>query len=223
MRTRDDKIKRVGIYQPLKIFIGKSPLTPMTSFSGGYGKDFYGNSFLLQLSDNYYIYVGASIFIFNTFGKIIKYTSPVGNNDVPYPYAIDNLGNYYLFAERIIITKTKDKPKDEDIYDYYYRARIITPSSYNNFGKPVIKGFDNIKEYYVGSDQYTMSYKPNPSKHYDMITTNDEGIKENMYLVLTNGQHKMISKEYYIDLNKRFGLELGFLPLDIIQIIEDRQ
>ena len=40
-----------------KIWIGESPLTKMTEFSGGYGPKFKGNSILLYI-DNYYIFIG---------------------------------------------------------------------------------------------------------------------------------------------------------------------
>lgn len=86
-------------YHPKKIFIGKSPKNPMTEFSLGYGKKFDGNSILLELKEKYrYVYIGSEIYEFSipSDDKIIKYWSPVGNNDVPYPVAIGELNAYFM-------------------------------------------------------------------------------------------------------------------------------
>lgn len=72
-----------------KIFIGKSLINDMTKFSCGYGKSFDGNSILVKLKNNLYVHIGNIIGIFILKNdEIIKYVSPVGNNDVPYPYAV---------------------------------------------------------------------------------------------------------------------------------------
>jgi hypothetical protein len=44
--------KLIDTYQPLKIFIGKSPLTPATIFSGGWGIQTHSS---LGMSCNFYI------------------------------------------------------------------------------------------------------------------------------------------------------------------------
>ena len=71
----------------------------MTKFSLGYGEKFDGNSILLKLSKNKYVYIGSLIYSFNAYNEITTFISPVGNNDVPYPYAIDEKNNYYLLSE----------------------------------------------------------------------------------------------------------------------------
>ena len=71
----------------------------MTKFSGGYGKFFDGNSILLKLSKNKYVYIGSVIYSFTSYNEITTFISPVGNSDVPYPYAIDEKNNYYLLLE----------------------------------------------------------------------------------------------------------------------------
>ena len=71
----------------------------MTEYSGGYGDEFDGNSILVHISENKYVYIGSSIYSFESQAKIIRYISPVGNSDVPYPYAIDekeNSGSKFL-------------------------------------------------------------------------------------------------------------------------------
>ena len=77
-----------------EIFIGKShKSSEMARLSKGYGSKFTGNSILLKLGEKRYCSIGWTIEEFSTKDRIIKYDSPVGNNDVPYPlaYGEDNL------------------------------------------------------------------------------------------------------------------------------------
>ena len=62
----------------------------MTDFSGaGDEIDFDGNTLLLECEDNGYVFIsGLEIFQFKTDDKIIDYISLVGNNMVPYTFAI---------------------------------------------------------------------------------------------------------------------------------------
>ncbi len=108
-----------------KIFIGKSPLTEQTKFSGGYGPKFDGNTILVNVNPDKggsgyeYICINSNIFKFTTEYPIIKYVSPVGNSDVPYHYAIDSKGQYYLLLENVIVQNVPSKFMNEP-YDYYY-------------------------------------------------------------------------------------------------------
>jgi hypothetical protein len=104
-----------------KIFIGKSP---------DLGDYFDGNSILLHIKDNEYVFIGREIFSFTSLKEITKFYSPVGNNDVPYPYAYDG-DNCYLFCYKKIILNFKSAEEyddesdeeyddDDDPYDYYH-------------------------------------------------------------------------------------------------------
>lgn len=107
-----------------KTWIGKSPKTRMTEFSGGHGPAFTGNSILLQVSPQKYVHVGASVSEFQTRDPIVEYWSPVGNNDVPYPVAIGSKYAYFML-DRIQVPLTsfsrtltaKDK---KDLYFVFY-------------------------------------------------------------------------------------------------------
>jgi len=105
-----------------KIWIGESPKNKMTEFSGGYGINFLGNSFLIKLENNNYIHIGREIFSFKSRYNIIHYISPVGNNDVPYPYCIDEKNNYYLLLEYVICKF--DKKNLDDPYEFYYNRNL---------------------------------------------------------------------------------------------------
>jgi len=78
------------------IFIGKSPKTRLTLQSGGYGKEFDGNTVLIELLDGRAVFVGDSVYSFKPEGRILSYTSPVGRSDVPIPYAVGTLNVYFL-------------------------------------------------------------------------------------------------------------------------------
>jgi hypothetical protein len=121
--------KLVKSYKCKKVYIGKSPLNEMTKFSGGHGSKFDGNTILLEISKCKYIYIGEEICSFKTKQDIIKYVSPVGNNDVPYAYAIDKDGAYYLILEKAIISRMEKKYR-EDPYDYYYRGNLKKTKAY---------------------------------------------------------------------------------------------
>lgn len=106
---------------PERIFIGKSPLNGMTKFSGGHGPEFDGNSILVKQSSGLYVYIGENISSFLPMAEIVDYISPVGNNDVPYPFAVDVSGNFYLLLENVVIRNLPDKAKD-DPYCHYYES-----------------------------------------------------------------------------------------------------
>lgn len=116
-------IELVKIYKTKKMFIGKSPLTPMTKFSGGHGSTFNGNTILLQIETNKYVYIGSNIYEFKTNDIIEDYYSPIGNNDVPYPVALGTK-NIYFMLDKTYVPNNKFENltnKDKiDAYSYYY-------------------------------------------------------------------------------------------------------
>lgn len=110
-------------YHTKKIFIGKSPKNEMTDFSGGYGKYFNGNSILLELPDGKCVFIGESIYQFTPTSNIVSYCSPVGNNDVPYPFALDNENIYFMLDAKYVPVKylpKLNKTQMTDLYSYYY-------------------------------------------------------------------------------------------------------
>ena len=51
------------------------------------------------------------VFGFRALTEIIDFVSPVGNSSVPYPYAVDAEGRYYLVIEEMVLqrsAKTED-------------------------------------------------------------------------------------------------------------------
>ena len=113
-----------------RMFVGKSPLNPMTKFSGGHGPRFDGNSMLFLLGDNTYMYVGDCIKTFRAApGDAVKrYVSPVGNSGVPYPYAEGEL-HTYLLIEDVRIPNAAIRGIRGDPYDFYYNHECVRQCS----------------------------------------------------------------------------------------------
>ena len=196
-------------YKCKDVFIGKSPKNEMTKSSKGYGKGFDGNTILVKLSDKRYIYIGDGIFEFTSLHKIVDYQSPVGNSDVPYPYAIDEKDNYYLMLDSVII---HFKKKEDDPYEKYYNSSLMTKDmSFTPPKEPLHPFFQDIEEFNIvenGKKQmYTLRHNPNPSKEYDRLT---KDIGKPLSVKYKDGKDKELSKKDYIKLMKDFGKMLDF-------------
>ena len=61
-----------------------------------------GNSVLIQVSTTGYMYIGEVIYAFKSTTPITAYHSPVGNSDVPYPWAVSQT-HAFLMLERLCI------------------------------------------------------------------------------------------------------------------------
>lgn len=146
----NDDEKYVNIYDKLiltispyeKVFIGKDT-NEMLNISR---KLQNGNTILIKQPDKQdkhtYIFVGNDgIYSFEPHEEIKKYVSPIGNNDVPYPYAVDNK-NYYLMLDGVYIPKDEVE-KGITPYEYYYfkipKHQKKKYTSEHKFTKTVIK------------------------------------------------------------------------------------
>ena len=193
------------------VFIGVSPKNTMTKFSGGFGKKFDGNTNLIKLSDKRYVYVGETIFEFTSLNKIVDYQSPVGNSDVPYPYAIDEKGNYYLMLDKVIVNFPE---KVEDPYDKYWNSGLMTTDvSFTPPKEPVYPNFQDIKGFYIlekgKKEPYTLRHTTEPSKEYDRLV---KSIGKPLSIEYTDGTKKDLSKKDYIQLMNDFGKLLNTKP-----------
>lgn len=104
-----------------KIFIGEDPDNSCLKFCSDF--DHRGNSILLNIGNNTCVFIGHEIYQFETDKEIISYHSPIGNSDVPYPYAIDVDGNYYLMLDSVVISNSDKLQSRLESYQgdpYYY-------------------------------------------------------------------------------------------------------
>ena len=116
-------IHLIASYKPIKIFIGKSPLNEVTKSHDSFGKEFDGNSILLRLDEKKYVSVSMEIYEFTINDDIITYYSPVGNSDVPYPFAIGKKNVYFIMDKVYVSRKNYDAcvPKNNTFaYNYFY-------------------------------------------------------------------------------------------------------
>ena len=102
----------------IKIFVGDNELNePDYDLEKGSGR---GNTILLQTGKDEYTYIGDGIRSFRTKdGDVIeKYYSPVGNNAVPYPYAVGQKYVYLMLDNEYEPVEDFDLTKD--VYMQYY-------------------------------------------------------------------------------------------------------
>eukprot|EP00435_Cladocopium_sp_Y103_P051783 s749_g16.t1 len=117
----------------LDIFIGRSELEDFTWRSRAFGPQFLGNSILLQMGDlalageNRYIFLGKEMFGFETQSEIVKFSSPMGNSLVPYTFAVDADGRYFLFVEKVIL---ETMPAQSEDVEFEPRLRPFHPYHY---------------------------------------------------------------------------------------------
>jgi hypothetical protein len=193
--------KAFKTYKPKKIFIGKSIVNEMTEFSGAIDNSKWdGNSILLEINEKTleYVYIGATIYSFTAYAKIIEYVSPIGNSSVSYPYAVDELGNYYLMIEDIVLEK-KDEIKKKiqeksDPYKYYY------DNSY-------MKGFENNEKLKIGDGKYTFMFE---TEDFDKMKKRFNNAQ--ISIIKNDGSEEIVNKETYKALMDRFAKFKGFKP-----------
>jgi hypothetical protein len=83
-----------------------------------------GNSILIHVSGNKYLYIGHEIYEFQMEDTVDTYFSIVGNSDVPYPVLLGT-ENAYFMLDRCYVPRTEFDPKMtkaewEDAYQRYY-------------------------------------------------------------------------------------------------------
>ena len=185
-----------------RVFIGESPLTEITRFGGGHGPAFRGNSILVESSQQEYIFIGKGVFAFTTNSPINYFLSEVGNNDVPYPYAIDELDHFYLFTEHAVL----DTVSPDFIDDPYQSLYSISQQRYQDILG--IKGF-------IGKDQnevFRLSFQLDPENHYERPWMT------NLQVVLMDNSKVPITKMEYINMMEKINSELGISHLISLRI-----
>lgn len=80
-----------------------------------------GNSILVRLDKTTYWYIGWKIIQFSLVDdEIIAYESPVGSNDVPYPYAVSKTKTYLMLECKYIDNEYLNNNHLADPYDACY-------------------------------------------------------------------------------------------------------
>lgn len=203
-----------------RVFVGESTPNNMTHALGTDKQEFDGNSILVKLSEkNTYLHIGRSLLTFRTKSPVVRYESPLGNNDVPYPYAVDEQGNYYLVIENVVLLTRSGLAEDaegdgNDPYRYYYdHAQMSVKFGRIPPKEPVDGAYRGIQYMTVGQEKYSMSYNANPGETYDRLTSEDGGP---MFIYYDDDTAQQMTRQSYITLIEEFGRQQGFEPLDVI-------
>lgn len=113
--------EHVMTFRAEKIFIGHCDCSENDAHCGRMRK---GHGLLCEMSDESYICIsGTCIHRFKTREneKIVSLVSRVGNNGVPYPYAVSGLYTYFLMDDEAI--ENSRIPADWYPYDWYYQEK----------------------------------------------------------------------------------------------------
>jgi hypothetical protein len=80
-----------------------------------------GNSMLFLLTNGKYLYVGHTVYEFDTHeDEIVSYHSPIGNGDVPYPYAVGKSRSYLMLDHMMAENDAIAGASYKDPYAAYY-------------------------------------------------------------------------------------------------------
>ncbi len=103
---------------------------------------FKGNSLLVHVKNNKYIFIGQEVLEFTAHEPITYYASEVGNSDVPYPYAVSK-NNIYLMLDApakqgekkkyYYIEKKNFTGNMSDVYRYFYDIYKKKENPFNQF------------------------------------------------------------------------------------------
>ena len=123
-------IQHFSLSKQKTIFIGRSKVCTITQPSGAADNSsrFGGKTLFLEFENNEYKYIsGLEIFNFKIDDKIIDYISLIGNNTIPYTFAVEEKYTYFLSSHYKFIGNDKNEEgsflnatnKSLDPYDYH--------------------------------------------------------------------------------------------------------
>lgn len=79
-----------------------------------------GNSILINKTGREYVFIGETIYSFTAKDHIVEYHSPIGNSDVPYPFAIGDKYVYFMIEYNVIDVTAFDEHEIKDPYTKLY-------------------------------------------------------------------------------------------------------
>lgn len=126
-----------------ELFIGKK--SPGGGYDGLHPSKAEGNTILVKIGLKY-MFIGHEIYEFMPIDgdSIIAYYSDIGNNDVPYPYAIGKT-HVYIMLDRVAVEKSYFDMK-EDIYQQFYYDVRVKDCLYGFGDKSICKDKEFVKK-----------------------------------------------------------------------------
>ena len=120
---------------------------------------------------------------------------------------------YYLLIEDVILTQFNPaiirNQRLKDPYSWYYENHYL---SEDNSSGQKYKKYD-INKFYIGNDQYNMTYHPNARKNYDWYMSFEENVEKMLSIEQGDGPRRVLPVEEYVELLETFGQQHGFVPL----------
>ena len=213
----EDYKTRIGCYKYCNIFIGLSPLNQMTEYSEGHGSYFDGNSILVHLEGLSYMFIGYIIYTFTALHEITHFVSPVGNNNVPYPYATDCQNNCYFMMYNSIgsdsgVLNISDLSIHNDPYKHLYHMLGDHFRTTINVDHLYLKNNNEYNEYNWDTSSLPIEIYNDAIKRFDSV----------MYIKFKGESKRLIEKEEYIRTLEDYNQSIGLLPLSNVKVIHNR-
>ncbi|AYV79066.1 MAG: hypothetical protein Faunusvirus2_13 [Faunusvirus sp.] len=123
-----DTKRLIKVYNNVeKVFVGRYSIKSRRGKI--YRAKFTGNSILLKLAGDKYVFIGHCVYEFKAVDDIKYYYSLVGNSDVPYPVAVGERFVYFMLDSMYInksdlaafIQEYGGSVDWENAYEYYYK------------------------------------------------------------------------------------------------------
>ena len=177
------------------------------------------NSILLQISEHIYMYVGHEIYTFRPKAPIAHYHSPMGNSDVPYPFAVDVKGNGYFMLDRASVPLPESEQKKTDAYPFFYRLMQMTPNR-NSFDKdgriipemPIIDS--GIYSFFIDKDEFCLTVQ---HSFREENAQKPHFIQRNLSNTLDSITRHQLKQEI-----KQFKHRIGYEPFSHLKILHER-
>jgi hypothetical protein len=154
-----------------------------------------GNSILLHEEKLYYVFIGDIVFRFKAIAPITEFVSPVGNSDVPYPYAVDVKKNVYLLAEKTILIRCQfdEDPYNECLYPYHK-----------------IGVDEGLQEFLIGGERFEFIWDPRAFENYADLEKDGK-----LEIRITGGRIITLTKEKYMKIMNKWAEIRGYKVLRV--------
>lgn len=157
----------------------------------------FGNSVLLQLDAQTYLWIANLILTFEAFSPIVDFESPVFGSDMPYAWARDEEGSTYVLLEYVVLPKNAFAVHVNP-HSWFYDHRNITKDLCRI--PPVEARYPNsldIVEAHIGRERFTLSWHAAPRNHYDWMI----GKKKKKFVIKNSkGEQRELSCDEYVEL-----------------------